>query len=265
MAQYVIPECYVSTVVHLVHDSVIAGYPGRERTLTAVRKSYFWPTMRTDVEAHVSKYNECAQHKGTVPRPAPILEYPPPNRPWDVVSIDLLQLPASYQGSKYLLVCVDHLSRYVVLVPLKDESAKSVAHALITHLFCPHSAPRVLLSDNGAEFLNTLLEEISQQSGVKQCFTVNYHPASNGLVERTNRKILEVLRPVVGELLETWEDWFPQVVASVNSSVCASTGQSPHFILFGVDKRLPYELLSSTHSPVYKCGGICKMSSQSIF
>ncbi len=168
-----------------------------------------------------------------------------------MVSIDLLLLPASYQGSKYLLVCVDHLSRYVVLAPLKDKTAKSVAHALITHLFYPYSAPTVLLSDNGAEFCNALLEEISQQFGVKQCFTVTYHPASNGLVERANRKILEVLRPVVGELLETWEDWLPQVAASINSSVCASTGQSPHYILFGVDKRFPYELLSSTHSPVY--------------
>ncbi len=188
---------------------MIAGHPGRERTLAAARERYFWSTMRTDVEVHVSKCTECAQHKGTVPRPAPILEYPPPNRPWDVVSIDLLQLSASYQGSKYLLVCVDHLSRYVVLAPLKDKTAKSVAHALITHLFCPYSAPRVLLSDNGVEFRNALLEEISQQFGIKQCFTVTYHPASNGLVERANRKVLEILRPVVGELLETWEDWLP--------------------------------------------------------
>ncbi len=251
VAQYVISECYVPAVLYLVHDSVILGHPERECTLTAARESYFWLTMRTDVEAHVSKCTECRQHKGTVLRPAPILEYPPPNRPWDVVSIDLLQLPSSYQGSKYLLVCVDHLSRYVVLAPLKHKSAKSVAHALITHLFCPYSAPRVLLSDNGAKFRNTLLEEISQQFGVKQCFTVTYHPASNGLVESANRKIREVLRPVVGELLETWEDWLPQVAASINSSVCASTGQSPYFILFGVDKRLPYELLSKTHSPVY--------------
>ncbi len=83
---------------------------------------------------------KCAEHKGTVPRPAPIVEYPPPDRPWDVVSIDLLQLPASHQGSRYLLVYVDHLSRYVV----KDKSAESVAHALITHLICPFSTPGVL-------------------------------------------------------------------------------------------------------------------------
>ena len=82
--------------------------------------------MRLDTEAYVSNCVKCAQHKGTGPRPAPILEYPPPERPWDVVAIDLLQLPTSHQGSKYLLVCVDHFSRYVVLAPLQEKSAIEV-------------------------------------------------------------------------------------------------------------------------------------------
>ncbi len=251
VAQIVIPECYVPAVLMIVHDGVIAGHPGKERTLTAARARYFWLTMSVDIDSYVSQYVKCAQNKGSVPRPAPILEYPPPDRPWDVVSIDLLQLPASNQGSKYLLVCVDHLSRYVVLAPIKDKSANSVAHALITRLFCPYSTPRVLLSDNGAEFRNQLLSEICTQFGIKQSFTVSYHPASNGLVERANRKILDVLRPVVCGLLHTWEDWLPHVAASINSSVCESTGQSPHFILFGVEQRLPYDLLSTFSTPVY--------------
>ncbi len=74
------------------------------------------------------------------------------------------------------------------------------------------------------EFRNQLLEEISEQFGVKHCFTVSYHPASNGPVKRTNRKILKVLRPVVGELLEMWEDWLPHIVANINSSVYDSKG-----------------------------------------
>ncbi len=141
---------------------------------------------------------ERARPKGTVPRPAPIKEYPLPDRPWDVVSIDLLQLPSSHQGSKYLLVCTDHHSCYVILASLKDKLAKSAAHALITNLFCPYSTPRVSLSDNGAEFCNALLKEISKQFGVKQHFKVTYHPASNSLVECAKRKILEVLCPVMG-------------------------------------------------------------------
>ncbi len=88
--------------------------------------------MRVDTDEYVDRCVKCAQHKDTVSRPAPIFYYPPPDQPWDAISIDLLQLPASHQGSRYLLVCVDHLSRVVVLSPVKDKSAKSVAHSLIT-------------------------------------------------------------------------------------------------------------------------------------
>ncbi len=62
-------------------------------------------------------------------------------------------------------------------------------------------------------------------------------------------KILEVLSRIVGELLETWEDWLPHIAASIYCSVCESTRQSPHFI-FGGDKRLPYDLLSSSRTRV---------------
>ncbi len=67
---------------------------------------------------------------------------------------------------------------------------------------------------------------------MKNYFTVNYYPASNGLLERANIMMLEVLRPVVGEALETWEDWLPHIAASIKSSVCESTGQTPRFSLF---------------------------------
>ncbi len=100
--------------------------------------------MRVDTDAYVDSCVKCAQHIGTVRRPAPILEYTLPERPWDVVSIYLLQLPASYMGSRYHLVCVDQLSRYAVLAPVKDKSAKSIDHAFITHPICPFSMPRVL-------------------------------------------------------------------------------------------------------------------------
>ena len=58
--------------------------------------------MKVDIDSHISKCVKCAQHKGTVPKPAPILQYPPPKGPWDVVAIDLLQLTASDQGSTCL-------------------------------------------------------------------------------------------------------------------------------------------------------------------
>ncbi len=75
VAQVVIPEYSVPVILQLVHDGVIAAHQGKDCTLTAARRSYYWPTIRVDIDLHVSKCVKCGQNKGTVPRPAPLLKY----------------------------------------------------------------------------------------------------------------------------------------------------------------------------------------------
>ncbi len=120
----VIPECYAPTTLQLVYDDVIAGHPGRGRTLTSARESYFWPTMLYDINAHVRK---CAQYKWTVSLPASVLQYPPPDKPWKVVSMDLLQLDSSHEGSRYLLGSVDYLSCDLVVDPFTEVNKRCLA------------------------------------------------------------------------------------------------------------------------------------------
>ncbi len=140
----------------------------------------------------------------------------------------------------------------MVLAPLRNKSAVTVAHDILSHLICPYTTPRVLLSDNGTEFKNQILADICSQYSIKQTFITAHHPASNGLAERTKRKVLEILRHLEGYLHETWEDWLSQAAASVNGSVNSSTCKTPHYI-FGYDKRLLYDVLlkspSSLHNP----------------
>ncbi len=184
--QLVIPVALVDVTLQLFHDTPCAGHPGRDRTLAAARSKYYWPTMRIDVENNISQCLSCAQTKGTTST-APILEYPLPAGPFDVVGIDLLQLHRSTQGSVYILVCVNHFSSFAVLAPPFNKSAVTVDHAIVSHLVCPYTTPRVLLSDNGAEFKNQILADICSQYNIKQTFITAHHLASNGLVERTNR------------------------------------------------------------------------------
>ncbi len=116
VTQLVIPCFLVETTLKLLHDASSAGHYGRDHTLSMTRANYYWPTLRLDIERHIARCLSCAGTKGTT-NAAPILECSLPAGPFDVVGIDLLQLPRSHQGSPYVLVCVDHFSRFTVLAP----------------------------------------------------------------------------------------------------------------------------------------------------
>ncbi len=183
---------------------------------------YYLPTMHLDIEKHIVQCLTCAETKGTTQKVS-VLEYPLPARPFDIVGIDLLQLPRSIQGSICVLVCVDHFRCFTALALLPNKSAATVAHAIASHLIWPYTTPHVLLSDNGKEFKNQVLFDTCTQFHIQQTFITSYHPASNSLVECTNRKTLEILHHLAGDLQEAWENWFSYAAASVNGSVNSST------------------------------------------
>lgn len=58
-----IPECYLSAVLNLVHVTVIVGHPEKERTVTAKQTPYFSPAMGADIDAYVAKCVKWTSHK----------------------------------------------------------------------------------------------------------------------------------------------------------------------------------------------------------
>ena len=69
-----------------------------------------------------------------------------------------------------------------------------------------------------------------------------YHPQGDGLVERANRTILDMLATVVKNH-ENWESHLRATCMAYNTSVQSTTGQSPFFLMFGRRARIPIDLL----------------------
>ena len=92
-----------------------------------------------------------------------------------------------------------------------------------------------------------------------QTFIVGRHPPSNGLMEITNRKMLEILHHFASKLQESWENWLPHVAMYINGSGNASTEKTPHYIVYGSNKRQPYELIVQPRKPVYNCDDYAKV------
>ncbi len=259
VTQIITLESVVPTILHRTDSAPHAGHPGKNGTLLQARLLYYWPRMRIDIINYIDNYKSCAEYHGSVSKPVPVQSYLIPNELWETIVIGLLQLPLTTEGNGYRLVANDHLSRFSILVPLKDKSATTEVRAFTDEVFCQFTTLKFILSGNGTEINNQVLEAISKEFQVNKANIAAYHPGSNGLVERQNRKITQHLRTLVGDVSTSWREWMPQVLASLNSSLHNTIGDTPHFVVWGQDKRLPYIVLLKKEDPLYNLDNDCRL------
>ena len=93
--------------------------------------------------------------------------------------------------------------------------------------------PKVILSDQGTEFNNQLLNSLMKTVGVERRISSGYHPRTSGLVERFNHCFVEALRKVTDEDNESWPKWIPFVLMAFRSKVHSSTNFTPFELMFG--------------------------------
>jgi transposase InsO family protein len=122
--------------------------------------------------------------------------------------------PVSRQGHVYIFTAIDAYTRYLVAVPLRNKSAVTVANALVEHVFLPHGAHRSIVSDQGREFCNEVLDEVTRLLGVEKLRTSAYRASANGRVERVHRTMNALLSKVVSENQRDWAERLPMIIAA---------------------------------------------------
>jgi hypothetical protein len=205
-------------------------------------KKYFWPTMREDVEAYCKACEVCQEVKSPNRPGRQSLRSIAVNGVFERIAMDILgPLPMTYQGNKYVLVIQEYLTKWPVVVALSDQTANTVAKALVEQVFLVYGVPRILLTDRGTNFTSQVIREINEYWGVKQSFTTPYHPQTDGMVERFNRTLTTMLASHVQENQRNWDDLIPYVTYAYRITVHASTKETPFFLMFGRDPTTPFD------------------------
>ena len=107
--------------------------------------------------------------------------------------MDVLQLPLTSSGNKYVVVFMDYLTKWVEAFPTADQQATTIATLLIEHIICRHGVPEELLSDRGTNFLSDIVLELCSLLGIKKINTSGYHPQTDGLVEKFNSTLQNMI------------------------------------------------------------------------
>eukprot|EP00731_Ephydatia_muelleri_P009168 Em0004g1506a len=104
-----------------------------------------------------------------------------------------------------------------------------------------------LHSDQGRQFESDLVKEICELLQIRKTRTTPYHPQCNGMVERFNRTLLDMLSTAVGNHQADWQQHIRKLCLAYNSSVHSSTGFTPFFLMFGRQAKLPIDLMYGTN------------------
>ena len=94
-------------------------------------------------------------------------------------------------------------------------------------------------SDNGKTFVGDLTKELMKRSHIAQAHSTTYHPQTNGLAERQNRTLVNMLRVYCSRYMTDWDKYLPQVVWPYNSTQHSTTGISPFMMLTGRERAMP--------------------------
>lgn len=240
----VVPKLWVPDVLRRAHDDPSSGHLGIEKTKARIKRKLYWPNMSIDIELWCKNCTVCQARRPPLRKARGGLGQYAVGIPMERVGIDLLgPLPQTKIGNKYILVVTDYFTRWVEAYPIPDIQTETITNVFIKEFITRYGIPRQVHTDRGTQFTSSLFKEICHIFRIDKTFTTAFHPQSDGLVERFNRTLEEMLSKVVSPDQKNWDDVLPLVLLAYRSSKHESTGFPPSFLMFGREVELPLDLL----------------------
>ena len=138
-----------------------------------------------------------------------------PDYPFDKIAMDLVtQYETSSSGNKHILTIINYPTGWPEAFPILDKSADTIVPIFINQYLPVHTCPRYILSNNGMEFKNHLMDQVLQQLGIDCILSAPYYPQSNGKLEVFHKYLKPTLKKLCEKDPSNWDKYINQVLAS---------------------------------------------------
>ena len=170
--------------IHL-HEQRYAGHLGRDRTLAAIKKRFYWPGMGEGEARWCKECQVCARRKPGPGKDKSTLQQFKVFQPMSVFAVNILgPLPRTNNSNEYIIVCGCYFTKWKEAFAVPNHTAATVADKLVQEVFLRFGFPTQLHSDQGREFEKDLFQAVCSLLGIEKTRTVSYNPKSDGLIER---------------------------------------------------------------------------------
>jgi hypothetical protein len=211
------------------------GHRGRDATYKRLFLRYYWPNLYKDVEAFVSRCDQCQRwdpdrkHDG--------MQYTAPQGLFHKVHIDVQHMPGRYG---YLAEARCDLTGWVEAEPITAINARKMLRFLRDKVIFRFGTPLVVVVDGGSEN-KSVLASLCRRLGVKRVVISAYNPRANGIVEQGHLPLISSIVKMLNGSSQNWVEILPLVLFADRITVRASTGQTPFFLVHGYIPILPIE------------------------
>ena len=220
------------------------GHNGVPQKYALLRRLYYWKGLKPMVKSHVKACKLCQMYNKQVIKYNK-LNFETKPAPVKFIAMDIIGEfnPPSEKGNKYALTVICMHTGFTFCIPIPDKSAATVAKAYINNVDCWFGDSHKILTDNGKECKNALLNEVAKEIGVEhKIYLPPYHPQSNGKIEAFHY----FLKACMSKHMRTvgdWDDVVPLACAAYNFLPNEYSRESPFFLMFERDPILPINKL----------------------
>ena len=251
--QVVVPKSLVPMLLTVYHDLPLAGHLGRNKTYKSIKERFWWKNMCADVRDKVRGCLYCQRRKPRRPLRAGLARSVRSKYPFQRIHVDVISKFAqdTDTGVDRMLTGVCAHSGYALAEPVTNESTKTFEDFLVSEVVCRHGVPEVIVTDRAKGFMAKVIKSIGTRLGYKHIPTLGYMPQANAKVERFHAYLATAMTVYTRDK-PTWRDRIPMILFAYNTSVHATSGVSPYYVVYGRQPRLPIELLFLDKDNVYK-------------
>ena len=215
-----------------------------------------WNNIKQDAIKLVKMCKQCMRYNITRKGYHPLKSITA-DKPGDHWAIDLAgPFENSHRGNHYLMVMVDICTKFVILKAIPDKTSLTIAEELI-NVFCDFGFPRILQSDNGTEFVNSLVKDVYKVSGIDHRLISPYHPRANGAAERTVQTAVHTLQKSMNGMARDWDVYVKAAQLAINKKIVRLHNSAPFELMFA--RRLnEFADYTDTRTAAHKPNAIIK-------
>jgi len=209
-----VQEDEMPDILKTCHDEPCSGhFVDKRKAYKILYLGYYWPSLFKDTKEYVRRRDSCQRvRKPTLSNEIPLQPQVliEPFKKWALDFIGPINPPSKHK--KYILVCIDYVTKWVEAKALLSTTENSVFNFLYEDIFTRFGVPRKIVIDEGSQFTSNMMEKLMEEYKIKHMKSTPYHPQENGQVESRNKVIESIITKTIHLHRRDWAERLPEAL-----------------------------------------------------